>query len=223
MMKNPWIAQQRAVFADEVAAHKTEIAGMLISEGDALQTCEALLNRCCLMRANGHPNYTIMQMLHSGFYGPINRQGLPHWAAVAGYSKQLPTLFKAIDTAMAGSDTIEGYTDQGLPSDPNGWRTPRLVFGGNVYNDWDGGGVGHVKAEAWRQWFENSALQAALAVVIDGETMVADGWRADMSALTGKYDSNTVAAVKYFQQQNNLTVDGIYGPLTRAAINAKLA
>ena len=164
-MNNPWIAQQRAVFADEVAAHKTEIAAMLLSEGDPLQTCESLFNRVLLMRDNGHPTYTIMQMLQSGFYGPINRQGLSHLVAILRGSGELNAMFAAIDQAMAGSDTILGFTDQGLPSDPNGWRKPRLEFSGNVYNDWDGGGVGHVKAEAWRQEFEinaNKALQTAL-------------------------------------------------------------
>ncbi len=161
-MSNAYIAQLRAQFANEVTAHKTEIAAMLLSEGNPLQTCEALLNRCALMRANGHPTYSIMDMLvKSRFYGPINRLGLKRLVTkVRAHPSVLEHLFATIDEVMAGSDTIMGFTDQGLKSDPNGRRKPRIDMGGNVYNDWDGGGIGHVKAAKWRQQFEAAALRS---------------------------------------------------------------
>ncbi len=212
-MNNPWIAQQRAVFADEVAEHKTEIAAMLLSEGDALQTCEALLNRVKLMRASGYPFYTLMRMLHSGFYGPINRHGLWNLVTVVRNSGHLNRMYAAIDEAMAGSDTIQGFTDQGMRTDPNGWRTPRVDMGGNVFNDWDGG-PGHIKAAAWRKRFETSALQAALIqLVTPSPPLEIDGVMGD----------ETKKALEAFQSQNDLEVDGVYGPKTRVAINEKLA
>lgn len=209
-MGNPWIAEQRAVFKDEVEAHKTEIAAMLLSEGDALQTCESLLNRCLLMRASGHPTYTLMQMLHSGFYGPISRQGLPRLVTAVNHSGQLAHLFSIVDQVMAGSDTIEGFTDQGLPTDPNGWRKPRLMFSGNVYNDWDGG-PGHVKAEAWRQEFEGNSIKALQEALNAKELPV---------TVDGVMGPATESAVRIFQRQSNLEADGVAGDETWAALLA---
>ena len=219
-MGNPWIAQQRSVFKDEVEAHKSEIAAMLLSEGDAVQTCEALVNRVSLMRANGHPSYSLMQMLHSGFYGPINRQGLPRLLYLLKASGKTNAMFAAIDAVMAGSDTIKGFTDQGLKTDPNGWRTPRVDLGGNVYNDWNGG-PGYMKAAAWRAEFESNAvkaLQTALNKKLSPE-MVLNKQFAFLD-VDGSFGPETLNAVKVFQQQNGLTVDGIPGEATWKALEA---
>jgi hypothetical protein len=216
-MINPYIAQQRAQFATQLSdptTHDQVCAMMITEDGTNPAPClESLLNRILYCNSHGQ-NVTILSMLHGGFYGPYNRGMYPQTIAQLHASPSLQAKMNAaIATVMAGSDAIQGFTDQGLPTDPNGMRQPQLHLGGNIFNDWGGGPGGHDGAEAWRQTFETSALQTALNVLGCAPALVVNGQSSDA----------VIAAVKEFQMQHPpLVIDGDAGPLTMAAIGAAL-
>lgn len=145
----------RSPFAKELSDpnKRLQFAAMLLSEGNPLQTAESAMNR------SNFQNKTLMQALHSGFYGPINRGQLPRFMAqLSRNPKLMAKMNAAINSALAGSDTIKGSTDQGLVSDPNGSYILHHfhVWGaghGNIYGDWNGGRG----TEAWRHWAEGHA------------------------------------------------------------------
>ena len=153
---NAYIAQRRAKFAVELkdANVRMQFAAMLLSEDGErpIPVAESAMNR------SDYAGKTLMQMMHSGFYGPINRGQLP------GFIRQLqhnPTLYArmnaAIEAVLAGSNIIQGFTDQGLPTDPNGRWPGGLRIHGEVFNDWGGGPNGHAGAKAWREAFMKGA------------------------------------------------------------------
>jgi hypothetical protein len=154
---NSFIRAQRATFVEELKDHTTAnlIVGMLYTEDAAnpLPVLESLFNRTLFVRSHD-PKRTLAQMITGGFYGPYNRGKYPDALAHVARSPILQAKFNdAIDAALAGSNVIHGYTDQGLPTDPNGWRTPRMWINGEVFNDWAGGPGGHAGAMAWRERF----------------------------------------------------------------------
>lgn len=148
---NAYIKNRRAMFAEQLKDRNVwlQFAGMLLSE-DAQQpipVAESCMNRC------DYAHKTIVAMLHSGFYGPINRGQLPKFIAELEHSPALVARMDGvINEVLAGSNIIQGYTDQGLPSDPNG-KWPGMRLHGEVFNDWGGGPGGHAGAKAWREAF----------------------------------------------------------------------
>jgi hypothetical protein len=159
-----YISEQRAQFKVELLSNPTrnEIAAMMVSEDEdnPIAVLESLVNRALFLKSRGI-NRTLHQLLHSGFYGPINRGRLPHFVAEINYDPKLRAkMYWAIDTVLAGSDFIRGHTDQGLPSDPGGHYEiihSHVMIGGEVFGDWGGGPGGYDGAAAWRQDFEAKA------------------------------------------------------------------
>jgi hypothetical protein len=97
-----------------------------------------LFNRTAMIRQKV-PGYSIKDELHSGFYGPINRGAAGRTAisaaAAAKYDKQIAQV-------AAGSDIIQGRTDQGTIGDPNASGPGRITYPGmsrsEIYNFWKG-------------------------------------------------------------------------------------
>ena len=161
---NAYIAQQRAQFKSELLNQPTrdEIAAMLVSEDEnnPVPVLESLVNRTLFLKSRGI-NRTLHQMLHSGFYGPINRGKLPGKVAELHADPKLrQKMYSAIDTVLAGSDFIRGHTDQGMKTDPGGayeMAHSHVMIGGEVFGDWGGGPGSYAGAAAWRQHFEAAA------------------------------------------------------------------
>ena len=161
---NAYIAQQRVLFKGELLNQPTrdEIAAMMVSEDEnnPVPVLESLLNRTLYLKSHGIIR-TLHQMLHSGFYGPINRGKLPHFVAeVKNDPKLRNKMYAAIDTVLAGSDFLRGHTDQGLPSDPGGryeMAHSHVMIGGEVFGDWGGGPGSYAGAASWREKFEAAA------------------------------------------------------------------
>jgi len=216
-MANPYIAQQRAQFASDLAnpTIRDQVCAMMITEDAAHpEPClESLFNRILYCNSRGQ-NRNILSMLHSGFYGPYNRGMYPRVIDQLHHNPPLQARMNAaIATVMAGSDLIDGFTDQGLPTDPNGQRQPQLHLGGNIFNDWGGGPGGHDGAEAWRQSFEAAASKAGPAFGVAHDEII-------QSEAAGHDAAWMKLSVMDFQKTHGLDPDGDVGPLTWTAVEA---
>jgi hypothetical protein len=116
-------------------------------EHDPAAVAESLLNRSNYARTSVH------DMIHSGFYGPVNFGKLGReMRALQNNPERAARLNAGLETALRGSNLIGGATDQGSGRDPNvGWRGGRVIRFGETYNDWDGGPGGHDRAALWRK------------------------------------------------------------------------
>jgi hypothetical protein len=234
-MQNAYIAKQRERFKTELqnATLRQEIAAMLVSEDERnpLPVLESLLNRTLYLAAHGKSR-TLHQMIHSGFYGPVNRGQLPrHIRELQRDPKLRARMNAAIELALNGSDVLRGFTDQGLPSDPGAayeMAHDHVMIGGEVFGDWGGGPGGHPGAAKWRQAFEEQA-SAAVTLPTAGDYTTANLQVAlnhlganPKLVIDGQLGPITKKAVKDFQIAHDLTVDGKPGRQTWAAIDAAI-
>jgi hypothetical protein len=134
---NSWIAAQRAGFAKELSdpRFRAQFGAMLMAEGPTLGTAESVMNRAW---ATGHS-------LHDMVTGRIGRAFYSTYGKYIGATHLSAKMDALINQALAGSDTIRGFTDQGMPTDPNGplgrhrYLGPLVRQHGNIYNDWQAG------------------------------------------------------------------------------------
>ncbi len=163
-----FLQARRARFAEELKNDPTlrmHLAAMQMTEGaSGGGTIEALMNRMDMTGQSlrhglgagqdGLPNTKFQ------FYGPIKRHELP--GAIRKLQND-PKLFAKYDRytqqALAGSHKIGGFTDQGLPTDPNGTVTrrrkglpalPTVNYGGNEFTEW----LGNKRSRDYRQMIE---------------------------------------------------------------------
>ncbi|WP_081494185.1 phage tail tape measure protein [Bradyrhizobium genomosp. III] len=158
---NAYLAARRARFAEEMKNDPTlkrDIAAMQLTEGaSGGGTVESLYNRADMMGwslrktlgyyADGSQSVDKYGRRNS-FYGPIRRGELPAAIRMVEANPKLRAQYDAYtDAGLRGSHKIGGYTDQGLPTDPNGTVTrrrkglpalPTVNFGGNEFTEWGG-------------------------------------------------------------------------------------
>lgn len=171
-----FLRQQRQGFADQLSdpGVRQRVAGMAQLEGSPQHTIESLANRFNYVNgqraAQGLPPLSVDQMLNSGFYGPINRGQLPGAVAeLRNNPQRAARMENAIQGVLNGSNLVRGYTDQGLPTDPNGSmrsaETARdhITRGGNEFTDWAGGPGGRAAARAYRERVQAGVAAEAAA------------------------------------------------------------
>jgi len=154
-----FLAARRARFRDEIAntpGLRDRVLGMMLTEGTAQASVESLFNRSDVA------GRTIDSMVTGKFYGPIRHGKLPGAIALIHRDPKLRARLNAqLEAALNGSHIIGGFTDQGMPTDPNGHLRrpgfPYLHLGpnaikGNDFTDWEG--VGRKRAEAYRHFIE---------------------------------------------------------------------
>ncbi|PWT76104.1 MAG: hypothetical protein C5B60_04495 [Chloroflexi bacterium] len=146
-----YLAQQRSKYREELKDPRVRAEVAAIAYGENAGDPAAVVER--LMNGSDYAKMSLRDMIHSGFYGPVNRGHLP---SMVMHMNRNPTEFAkmnaGIETALRGSNLIGGATDQGSGRDPNvGWSGGRVRRFGEVYNDWGGGPGGHAGAARWRR------------------------------------------------------------------------
>lgn len=144
---------------------RAKAKAMMQTEGTALQSLEAAMNRA------DYTGKSLAQTLSPSFYGPMRKGDFPSIVAQMrnGGGKKYDAM---IDQVLAGSNTVKGYTDQGMPTDPNGSRRSALTArdhiavrekggGLNEFTDWEGGPGGRPGARRYREALQAGVERAA--------------------------------------------------------------
>jgi hypothetical protein len=160
-----FLKNQRASHAQEIEntpGLKDEILAMAKTEDEAdpAGPIESLFNRAA------YTGQSLKELLHSGFYGPINRGELPGAVKALSDPDLRARMEAGLNTVIGGSNRLKGATDQGGAGDPNaGWQGGRIMPPGGtasaIYNDWGGGPGGHEGAAQFRQEQQQKVSGAA--------------------------------------------------------------
>lgn len=114
---NERLAKQRAVFFEDMDRYpenrKLFIQAALAEGGDRnlLANFEQMMNY-----GNARAFITTYEILHSGFFGPVNRGEAQQHVITA---HELDLANQALEEVKAGSNILDYRTDQGMKGDPN--------------------------------------------------------------------------------------------------------
>lgn len=164
---SPVLERERAKFREPLNDPRTrwEALAMIALEngGDPAAVAESFLNRCDYAKTSPR------NMLHSGFYGPVNFGKLGREIRrLQANPREAARLNAGLETALRGSNLLGGATDQGSGRDPNvGWRGGRIIRHGETYNDWGGGPGGHDGAALYRKQQQQRVRAAQNQVAMD--------------------------------------------------------
>lgn len=157
-----FLAARREKFRKELEANpelKKRFAALIDLEnpGAGTAVAESLFNRMDMMGG------TVAKGIGGGsrsFYGPV-RRGLvePRLRELERNPERLKARLKQIDEALAGSNQIDGYTDQGSAGDPNYEAGGTGVnINRERFNHWGGGKWGrlrgHAASKAYREFLK---------------------------------------------------------------------
>lgn len=152
---NAFLQARRAKFGEELkndTSLRLHLAAMQMTEGESAGgTIESMMNRSDMtgMSLRKALGYSADGRINpNSFYGPVRRGEL---GPAIEKLRRNPKLFAKYDAytaaALAGSHRVGGFTDQGLPTDPNGTTTrkrkglpalPTINVGGNEFTEWGG-------------------------------------------------------------------------------------
>jgi hypothetical protein len=225
-----FLAEQRAPMVQELENNprlKVRLAALatLEHESDTTAVVESLYNRTASINeyraSRGQPPLSLSDMIYGkggkSFYGPI-RAGLLEGRVreLERNPARLDRVMGAIDRAET-SNLLKGATDQGSGNDPNvNHPGGRIVRGGEVYNDWGGGG-GHDANRRFRERQQaaisdaEAGKTAAPAQARTAEVVDTEGNKIVVDPQTGRMvkqaDVGTKAAVDPTKYDTKLTAD----------------
>lgn len=156
---NAYLAARRAKFKRELEENpelKKRLAALIDLEnpGAGTAVAESLMNRIDM---NGGSIAGGIGGGSRSFYGPV-RRGLvePRVRELEHNPAKMAARMRQIDEALAGSNYIQGHTDQGSAGDPNYFAGGTGVnINRERFNDWGGGRwhgkTGHAASRAFRE------------------------------------------------------------------------
>ena len=180
---NAFLASQRAPFAKELEENPEtrKLLGAVISSenpGAGPAVAESLMNRTAMVNQarakRGLPPLTLRDMIvghpsiggGKSFYNPIRNRSINAHLQKMNDPKFAAQMNRRTDAALAGSNTIEGYTDQGSKGDPN-YEAGGIGININKerFNDW-----GYPGSRQWRERQQAQVRKSATTAAEKGPT-----------------------------------------------------